>query len=462
MSEINLEAVYYPFSRCFDLAALKRAILYYDRIYFMDPYNLSQRENLIQTSHYYDGVNFERLQWAEIIENVYRPLEGEGWIEGVDIYPMIKKYDSELTENTIDDITDPTYCSYSFGDIDLNVEQVSWHVIEERTPPSLITKLQEVDWKDFKSAIAKNAAVYAPFNNLYYGKFLSFPEEYYKAIESSSLEKKYTKIFIPAEKCPIVSRKYGLNASPKLEDVSGYVLPYAIGASISINQAILFAALNRLSVFTDSLTQHFLLKRKCQNAVEIYQNPQKFMQNVKVLQSIKETDIVFTLFDDLIPDYYFSKIPIEKIIKFRKKHESELKNLRSYMLEIRNCLTNPWDDSYLEQVLKICDQAKRETKSLRREFSRVTRNLKRDSIKATAGTLLGLAAMPVSISLGAVLAAFVSKTPLDDIWAAWRRKSDLSEHELTYLLLLEDTFDYHLGSSGEKLPWEKISPIKGQ
>lgn len=460
MTETNFSAVYYPFSRCFDLKALKRAIFYYDRIYFLDPYNLSQREKLITTSHYYDGIDFgHRHEWAEAIEKIYRPLEDEGWIEGVDIYPLIKKYDRELTENTIDDITDPIYCSYSFGDIDVNVEKVSWHVIEERTPPTLITNLQEVEWKEFRKEVAKNAAIYAPFNDPYYGKYLSFKEEYYEALESPSLAKRFANIYIPVEKCPQDSSRHGFGESSDPNGVSGYVFPYAIGASISINQALLFAALNGLSVFTDSLTQHFLLKRKCQNAIEVYHNPEKLKQNTKVLQSIKETDIVFSLFDDLIPDSYLNEMPIEQIIKFRKKHESELNNLRSYMLEIRNSLSNPWDEGYLEQILKICDQAKRETKSLRREFRQVTRNLKRDTIKATAGTILGLAAMPVSISLGAVIAAFVSKTPLDDIWTAWRRKSDLSEHDLTYLLLLEDTFHRFL-KGAEQLPWEKIPVIR--
>ena len=52
MTGVALNAVYYPYSRCLDERSLKRGILLYDHVYFVDPKTAKVRAGLFSVQNH--------------------------------------------------------------------------------------------------------------------------------------------------------------------------------------------------------------------------------------------------------------------------------------------------------------------------------------------------------------------------------------------------------------------------
>ena len=141
--------------------------------------------------------------------------------------------------------------------------------------------------------------------------------------------------------------------------------------------------------------------------------------------------------------------------RFRKEHERDLKAFRTFMLEVRHSLPSPSDEDYVERMLAQIDRLRHEVGELRTEMAKIHQQLFRDVSKAAVSVGVGLAVMPVSMTAGAVLAVLASKAPLDAVWEAWKKRSELKLSDLSFLMVAQNTFRYNLRNSGEQLPWER-------
>jgi len=127
-------ALYYPFSRCLDTLALKRSLLLYDRVLFLDPVPSDVRAGLYMREH--AGTSSDRRlsdEW-QAAEPHYRLLEGVGLVEIVNPETLFN----------LDDAEDILARGLEL-DLEINRrrrlfrKRQTWQVLERRLPTSALT-----------------------------------------------------------------------------------------------------------------------------------------------------------------------------------------------------------------------------------------------------------------------------------------------------------------------------------
>lgn len=415
-------------------------LLFYDKIYFMDPFNSEEREHLLMTSHYYYGISNTKLsEWENVNREVYRLLEDEKIIVNLDVYDAIQKYGGQIAENVLEDLSDDTFCKTS----EEQRYSTIWHVLERRMPNALLTQLNELDWNSFRlQADPREFGEYLsefPRHGKYDNEGLSseFLSEREKVTSNQSLyPPRYPKerIYINASKVP----KYVSKFDDALPLDRGYILSYAIGASLSISQAMLIAAVNNLNLFTDSEVMNSLLSRKVQIAFGKMQDTLKYKQYTRLKKGQSQNEIFVQTIDAMIPDQYFAKLDFLDMIKFRNACAVQLKKFRYYLKSLDETDLNPWEAGYWNDIQNKVDKIASEVDILRDQICEVYRGLFRESIKLVASVGLGIAIMPQNLTLGGALTLLVSKQPLDAIWDGWRKTVEHNRHSLVYLLKVRE------------------------
>lgn len=440
----DFSVLYYPFCKCYNETVLKRMLLFYDRIYFMDPFNSEEREHFLETSHYFYGIPNRKLNsWKNVNREVYYLLEDEKIVVNLDIYEAIQKYGRQITENVIADISDDLFCQISEN----QGYSTIWHILERRMPNALLAHLNEVDWYSFRlqTDFAEFSEYLRSFDkdaDDFKGYSSEFLAEREKIISNESLylsRHPKGRVYINASRVPKYEAKHDSDRTLPLD--KGYILPYAIGASLSISQAMLVAALNNLNLFTDSEVMNSLLIRKVQIAFGKMRDTLKYKEYTRLKKGLTQNEIFVQTIDSMIPDVYFEKLDFLDMIKLRNACASQLKKFRYYLKSIDETERNPWEPEYWNEIKTIADKLTYEANMLRYQICKVYSDLFRESIKLTASVGLGIAIMPLNLTLGGVLALLVSKEPLDTIWDSWRKTVEHNQNSLVYLLKVQKSIE---------------------
>jgi hypothetical protein len=96
----QLEALYYPYSRALRLETLKRAVLLFDKVSFLDSQPWFVRGELLRGEH---------AAAMQAVEQDYEYLRHEGVISIVNPGAAIVEYDTVLTANVRHDIGDDRF-----------------------------------------------------------------------------------------------------------------------------------------------------------------------------------------------------------------------------------------------------------------------------------------------------------------------------------------------------------------
>lgn len=457
----EFNVLYYPFCKCYDETLLKRMLLFYDKIYFMDPFNVEEREHLIRTSHYFYGIPNNKLHnWETINREIYYLLEKKGLVVNIDIYDLLNKYNRQIAENVFEDISDNSFCQISQ---EHDVSRI-WHILKRRMPDTLLKKLNEIDWNTFRFQVdyhefreylerlehfrdravdfnAYNSRFWKERDNLLHRNELrgiKGPFGRYNFDSSYQIDRT-TDVYIKTSNVPKYEAKDNCNKTLPLD--KGYLLPYTIGASISISQAMLVAALYNLSLFTNSEIMNRLLVRKFQIAFEKINRSMKFKEYTELKKKMEQKEIFIQTIDSMIPDVYFNKLDFLDIIKLRNACEKPLKKFRYFLRAFSDIRSNPWESEYWDEVLNTAEKVSFESKALQDKICETYKNLFRNSIKLIAGAGLGIAVMPQNLTVGAALALLASKEPLDAIWKTWKNRAELNNHSLIYLLKIQKSLE---------------------
>lgn len=461
MSKDEVSALYFPYTKCFNKLSLKRALLYFDKVHFIDPFSLDEQQNLLTTSHYYNGVSLDdRDHFQEVVREVYYFLEDQGVIYSENILPLIKEYGRELTANSLDDISDDVFCSYSYGDIDINVEKVTWHILEQRMPPQMLEVLENVSWSKFRKEIAQSAVIYTDIDSA--AKYLSFESEFYKYLPKRKQLRKngqFTRTYVVAKDAPYTSRGSWGN-DPDFDKAflsTGYIVPYALGASISITQSMLYAARNNLALFTDSDTMYYLLARKCQRAM---QRANRTIAEIRLydelLRKLKENDIAIAAIDSVISPTALDALDFVQILQLRKAYAPQLQEFRSYLSGLGILKTMPWETGYYDELRQRTIDLKREIKLLQDGLVKTFNKIFRSSLQATLGVGLGIAIMPHSVTFGTALALLAAKDiPLAPLFELWNASIEKRNHSLSYLINMETKAKRAERHSEKYKPWNR-------
>lgn len=429
MEKKEFSVLYYPFCKCYDKTLLKRMLLIYDKIYFMDPFNVEEREHLLKTSHYYYGIPNEELDdWETVNREIYYLLEKEGFVVNMDIYDLLNKYGTQIAENVLEDISDSSFCQISKGDDASRI----WHILERRMPNALLRQLNEVDWNIFR--FQADYHEFTEYLNMH--AHPRFQEQVFRKYYSCRRkDRDEANVYIKTSEVPKYKSKYEFDKTLPLD--KGYILPYTIGASISISQAMLISALKDLSLFTNSEIMNQLLIRKFQIAFDKINSSMKYKEYRELKKKIEQKEIFIQTIDAMIPDVYFDKLDFLDIIKLRNACKEPLERFRFFLRSFSDIESNPWKREYWNEVCTKAEKLNFESKVLQDKICETYKGLFRDTIKLAAGAVLGIAVMPQNLTVGAVLALLASKVPLDSIWETWKNRAELNNHSLIYLLKIQ-------------------------
>jgi len=162
----KLTALYYPYSRCTDETALKRLILLYDEVWFIDPVPSRMRQELMVNSYVPEDIVDD---W-KVVREQYSILEESGAIRFFDPVPLITSHDTVLTASIESDVMDDALWDI-FTRADL---PDSWSILKERVPASTLNLFQESVAPGYIGYV-KDQARYAqgkPFEQLVWSDWL--------------------------------------------------------------------------------------------------------------------------------------------------------------------------------------------------------------------------------------------------------------------------------------------------
>ena len=237
----NLCCLYYPYSRPHKLNTIKRAILLFDEIAFVDSQPSFLREHVLR-----DDVNrFERgAELADEINSVCRMLENEGVLRIIDSAPVLSEFGEVVTSAVAGDVAND---GFVYASLQNNV--AVWDIARERLPEGFIEAFYP-GAGTFSEAISLQALVHAE------GSLENVKERFRKfaAFRYPRMDKEKAWQAFDRYRFVIGGNPHVLMEAYSISDLHA--------SSLRINEALLLAETIDFITFTDSTHHDTLLQIK--------------------------------------------------------------------------------------------------------------------------------------------------------------------------------------------------------
>lgn len=251
----KFDALYYPFSRCMDVAQIKQLLLQFDSVTFVDPvHDDSWRAQL-----------FENMESKNTAYRAYRDLaDSVPWLRENGIFNVVdpdtlKSRDSDLTVNaTLGDLADGSWVAAA------NPQQYGLPTLAVDGTPS---------WDIFPAKM---------------------PSKILESITSAASLSKHL----------LVEDDYDC----------AWSVSFAAGSSISMNVHLAAAEELGLSPVTDSRLHHALMLMKLARSI----GSQPTFQNIDLFSKQVAQHTITRLMGQVLPSSVLEMISLEEIIQFRK------------------------------------------------------------------------------------------------------------------------------------------------
>jgi hypothetical protein len=278
--------VYYPHSRPLSDETLKRAVLVFDEIVFVDPrtprvYDGKFDEAAHQPHLPFDAARLQRLDWEESAATL-EPLIQAGVARYVDPTPLL---DDDLLQQAMTD--------------SLQADMGSTDTFElfKASPPA---------WSILRSRIPRGAF---PFLHHQYTPRVLYAENTGRPIDSSF---GFHALFADGKP----DQEYGMppypGATPEVDAEYACVLPYYLGSSLSVSLAVAGCQLVQGFPFTDSLPHRSLLRQRLDRFVG---------PGLEGELTHAETRHDLSLLDAAISAETLSALSIEQVLEIRARVE---------------------------------------------------------------------------------------------------------------------------------------------
>ena len=298
----RLRAVYYPYSRCLNPDALKRALLVFDEIWCLEPLDDrrrfvdSIRDRLQWNDKYFLTANGEdhRLKTTSGMPG-YATLVAQGVICHTDPTPLVRQYGSALATFLQSDLQDEIFQQQHTEWLQWvdGPHGPAWRMRRERVP----TELLEVLSKE----------------------------------TPSSLEWLYTQNDV----WTIGGRQKALQEQASEYETEEIIdLPTIVASSLLINEALLFASESDLIPFTDSAPHDRLLRSKLVRAQSRLVN-QRTMEQRPLDEKTRFNSVVQTLLNTVIPLELLSNLSLSEVVDIRNSLRPELEQFKDYLWSVQ-------------------------------------------------------------------------------------------------------------------------------
>jgi len=444
---VKFSALYYPYSRLLSLTDLKRAILVFDEILFVDPLSKDITEFPGQYPLWNPQIDIRsdldnpKSRCAErAIARISRhepQLEAiPAWYSAADTYKFLKQHglaqlivpqehlqnhQEILAYSILKDCCQNVQAQMGImGDRFLGGRQpFGWRVHTSRIPEFLVSLRSEED------LIAKCV----------------------KHTSEKKLDKDEMKHRLESMK-----RILAAIAQSKQESRDTVVLPFGIASVLILNQALLLCEVLQAFPVTDDPRAHASLLTKASN---VYNSTEKSVRGVLPRPSVSDLYRIqaFTLgvTTRLVPDSAIERLDIEQIIEFREHNTEALQRFRLKMVEMASEITDrPWEPDFQSHILRMIDsKVVPEIQNLDDELRASYQKLFGSAVSQfgsalaktiapaiptiTVATLLGLPAGQI-VLLGAASLMSGLGIVLPDLVQYWQEKRGHERNGLTFLL----------------------------
>jgi hypothetical protein len=442
----ELVALYYPFSRCLQEATLKRAILLYDRLLFIDPQSEKVRAGLYAVEHhqqYLPPETAEQLasEWDEIADR-YAVLRDADLISFVDPAPLLAEsaVDQIVTEHLQADMATDEVAQLFASDPETYPK--TWSILRSRIPKSSFPYLHhQYTWR---ALFPQNVDQVFERDDRGHGhalfvdgrpdqdNFMSTPPTANWGLEAEALEWKRDHRYL------------------ETEEEYACVLPYYLGSSLSVSVALAVASETQAVPLTDSGQHHKLMslrfKRASENAeasVDQFPGLEPGRYDA-ALHRMRQVEMF--LVDHVLHDDDLNSLTLEECLLFRTATEEKRQQFRRDVRRISDRLRNEvWsrriEDEIRAEIEALQNELDSHVAALREDYSRLFRKAAIGVAVAGAPQLLNLVVpgIPAAFALafgagGGGLLVDPAKEVLEHF--ATRRRQP--QNGLTYLLAVRE------------------------
>jgi hypothetical protein len=270
----KLVGLYYPYSRCMNEVALKKALLVFDEVCFVDPVERLVREYL----------NERQFPEVSKIFDLYAQLEELGAVKKVFPFPQIRECDKLLWEAAATDEQDDEFREL----LDREAKKDTWGIIKNK-----YSGVEGI----YATTDERLAMAYA---------MGGMSEEQAKAQGFYGTEQDFSSQYI-------------------MKSAHEYVHP-ATGLSLGINHALVLCEHGDYIPFTDSALGYSALMLKYKRAVHNDENPLGKPRSTEIDQ--KFLSLSFGLLSNVLDEQELIRRSVSDVLEFRDETSEELSQFR--------------------------------------------------------------------------------------------------------------------------------------
>jgi len=420
-------AIYYPFSRCLDEETLKRAILLYDQILFVDPKTPKVRQGLYSVENHQpylpdDAARKLTREW-EYIEQHYEILTKVGVVSFFDPSPLLERpsIDRLITENLEMDMGD-----HRIPEL-FEAYPKSWSILRSRIPKTSFEYLHH----------QYTPRVLYPQNTL--RAFATTPDGRYHALFADGKpEQDYS------------TPGYGGRVIPELTNEFACVVPYYLGSSLSVSLALAASAHTGAIPFTESNAHHKLLSYRFQRAAATQKEAS--LEEIPGIHakehpvSAQKLHLVeLRIIDSILSAEDLEKLSLQEVLLYREHTAKQRQAFRNYLANIAHQIKHDVWSPEIEQ--EIANEIQKIQKDIDEQKHALRSAYKELFFKAAVGTAINTApillntvfpgvSVVIAFVLGAGTTTGLLAEPIKDLIDLWKSRLGTEKNALTYLLQL--------------------------
>jgi hypothetical protein len=470
----KLSALYYPYSRCVDLSALKLLALLYEEVVFVDPLEENFREFLLSSDKGCQFVpNGVRERWREN-QDSWDLLREAGILRTVDPVPVIREHDKLLAASYAADMADDAFVGTAERE---GKAAGPWKMLETRLPPSVNTAFVKHEALSERVGSPREKADHHVSSDYQIGVFAWEHYDHFglreyvieklggrkarsimgevtsdvrKTLDSSPLTGEEQLFLSGGGTCTKDGNPFGMHPYAYVDSVAFStgepirILAFSQGSSLSISQALLLADLYGLTPVTDSPLHQRLLAMKYNRAIQNLPTDGSVVPQRSAALLERYSIVARRVLLETLPARFLSGLPVRDLLRYR---EANQRALDRFWLKIRD-LSHELDDvgsedRFEERVVKIIDRfVLPELDSVSNELKNSRRKMFGSLVAKLGGSIpvstiisvfAGLSGGRIlALAASAALAAFGMSLP--SLTSYWQDKGKLGQNWLSFVV----------------------------
>ena len=330
------EYLYYPYSRCLDEKHLKKALLLFDKIVFLDSQPQFIRQALLYEEH---------PEYAERIEQTYFFLEQNDVIRIINPKSVVDKFDLLITTNTSQDLRDRSFCNAA-----IKHSTEVWDMLYERLPSTFIEFFYPGSGT-FAEAVSLQNVIKASSNreflldnskktfDFFYGRFDNLTENE----QWDLFDQRY---------------KYVIGGNPFIT-LKSYNIPFLQASSLRINEALVVCEEYGYIPFTDSSIHNQLLNIKLKNTLQLIKSNMQIRENIEfdLPYELPKEHMALKIIDEVLPDEALDNIEFAELLEYKNNNKELFDRFYAHISELSASISdNCYDENYYRNLQRVIDK----------------------------------------------------------------------------------------------------------